>query len=91
MVPGMSIRRDCMGHRDGGCLGRYDVAGGGRPATSAVAILTSSDSPRDRDAAIGLGANLYIRKPSDLDSFLAEVGHAIVKLAGGTERAVGAR
>lgn len=49
---------------------------------TAVAILTSSDSPRDRAAANQLGANLYIRKPSDLDSFLNEVGNAIVELTG---------
>ena len=53
---------------------------------TAVAILTSSDSPRDRDAAIQLGANLYIRKPTELDSFLHEVGRAIVSLTAGYEK-----
>jgi two-component system, chemotaxis family, response regulator Rcp1 len=53
---------------------------------TAVAIFTSSDSPRDRDAAIQLGANLYIRKPTELDSFLTEVGYAIRRLTGGTEQ-----
>lgn len=36
-----------------------------------VVILTSSDSPRDRAAAVRLGANGYITKPSDLDAFLS--------------------
>lgn len=53
---------------------------------TAVAIFTSSDSPRDRDAAIQLGANLYIRKPTELDSFLTEVGCAIRSLTGGAEQ-----
>jgi two-component system, chemotaxis family, response regulator Rcp1 len=53
---------------------------------TAVAILTSSDSPRDRAAANQLGANLYIRKPSELDSFLHEVGSAIAELTGGSHQ-----
>lgn len=36
-----------------------------------VVVLTSSNSPRDRSVVEKLGANLYITKPSDLDSFLA--------------------
>jgi DNA-binding response OmpR family regulator len=36
-----------------------------------VVILTSSDSPKDRVAASALGADLYIRKPSNLDEFMA--------------------
>ena len=35
-----------------------------------VVILTSSDSPRDRLAASALGADCYIRKPSNLDDFM---------------------
>ena len=35
-----------------------------------IVVLTSSDSPRDRDAAIELGATRFLRKPSDLDQFL---------------------
>ena len=35
-----------------------------------VAILTSSDSPKDRLAASQLGATCYIRKPSNLDEFM---------------------
>ena len=45
-----------------------------------IAIVTSSDSPRDRDAALQLGADLYIRKPTDLDGFLDDVGSAIARL-----------
>jgi CheY-like chemotaxis protein len=42
-----------------------------------VAILTSSDSPTDTKAATDLGADRYIRKPSNLDSFM-QIG-AIVR------------
>jgi chemotaxis family two-component system response regulator Rcp1 len=35
-----------------------------------VIILTSSDSPKDRESALELGANLYFRKPTDLQSFM---------------------
>ena len=41
-----------------------------------VVILTSSDSPRDRLAASELGADCYIRKPSNLDEFL-EIGKTL--------------
>ena len=58
---------------------------------TAVGIFTSSDSPRDRDAATQLGANLYIRKPTELDSFLAEVGYAIASLTGEAERSAAAQ
>lgn len=51
-----------------------------------IAILTSSDSPRDRDAAMQLGANLFIRKPTDLDGFLEDVGSALVRLLGRAEQ-----
>ncbi|HTS66630.1 MAG TPA: response regulator [Candidatus Acidoferrales bacterium] len=36
-----------------------------------VVVLTSSDSPRDRLLATQLGARQYLRKPSNLDQFLA--------------------
>lgn len=36
-----------------------------------VVILTSSDSPKDRIAASQFGADVYIRKPSRLDEFMA--------------------
>jgi CheY-like chemotaxis protein len=35
-----------------------------------IIIFTSSDSPRDRELAMSLGANLYVRKPTDLNSFM---------------------
>jgi CheY-like chemotaxis protein len=35
-----------------------------------VVILSSSDSPQDRQAASDLGANDYFRKPTDLDDFM---------------------
>jgi chemotaxis family two-component system response regulator Rcp1 len=35
-----------------------------------VIVLTSSDSPKDRERALSLGATLYFRKPTDLSSFM---------------------
>lgn len=35
-----------------------------------VVVLTSSDSPRDREACKGLGATRFFRKPSNLEQFL---------------------
>lgn len=35
-----------------------------------VIILTSSESPRDREAVVRLGANEYFRKSSNLDDFM---------------------
>jgi len=39
-------------------------------AHTPVIVLTSSDSPKDRQMALELGANLYFRKPTDLPSFM---------------------
>ncbi|HET8549203.1 MAG TPA: response regulator [Bryobacteraceae bacterium] len=36
-----------------------------------VVILTSSDSPRDRNVISNLGVESFLTKPSDLDEFLA--------------------
>jgi len=36
-----------------------------------VVVLTSSDSPRDRQMATELGAARFLRKPSNLEQFLA--------------------
>jgi chemotaxis family two-component system response regulator Rcp1 len=35
-----------------------------------VIVLTSSDSPQDRERALTLGASIYFRKPTDLSSFM---------------------
>lgn len=35
-----------------------------------IVVLTSSDSQRDRDLAIQLGATRFLRKPSELEQFL---------------------
>jgi chemotaxis family two-component system response regulator Rcp1 len=44
-----------------------------------VIVLTSSDSPRDRESALALGANVYFRKPTDLQSFM-HLGEVIEQL-----------
>lgn len=41
-----------------------------RCAELPVVILSSSDAPKDREAASRLGADGYIRKPSSLDDFM---------------------
>jgi CheY-like chemotaxis protein len=46
-----------------------------------VIVLTSSDSPSDREEALRLGATRYIRKPTGLDEFLS-IGAAIKELMG---------
>lgn len=51
------------------------------PAGLPVIVLTSSDSPSDREEAFRLGATCYIRKPTGLDEFL-EIGATIKRLAG---------
>jgi chemotaxis family two-component system response regulator Rcp1 len=45
-----------------------------------VVVLTSSDSPRDRQYAEELGADCYLTKPSDLEAFLG-LGKRLVSLA----------
>ena len=47
--------------------------------TTPVIVLTSSDSPADREEALRLGATSYIRKPTGLDEFL-QIGAAIKQL-----------
>ena len=42
----------------------------GRCTNARVVILSSSDAKSDRIAALNLGANRYIKKPSDLEEFL---------------------
>jgi chemotaxis family two-component system response regulator Rcp1 len=44
-----------------------------------VIILTSSDSPRDRESALELGATLYFGKPTDLQSFM-HLGEVVEKV-----------
>jgi CheY-like chemotaxis protein len=48
-----------------------------------LAILTSSQSPRDLEQAEKLNVHWYIHKPSTLDEFLFKVGNAISELLGG--------
>lgn len=52
-----------------------------RGAGSLVIIMSSSDAPDDRDRARRLGANLYFRKPLDLDEFMKIGGHVQTLLA----------
>jgi CheY-like chemotaxis protein len=44
-------------------------AGDSRLAHVPAAVVTSSDSPDDRDRSIALGARLHLAKPLDLDGF----------------------
>lgn len=45
-----------------------------------VAIITSSESPADKNRAELLGAAKYIQKPTQLNSFIGEVGGAVKML-----------
>jgi CheY-like chemotaxis protein len=51
-----------------------------------VIVLTSSDSPKDRQMAMDLGANLYFRKPTDLASFM-DLGRIVEEALGSGEQA----
>lgn len=45
-----------------------------------VVVLTSSDSPADREECESLGITAYLRKPMSLDEFL-DLGAEVVRLA----------
>jgi CheY-like chemotaxis protein len=51
-----------------------------------LAILTSSQSPRDLEQAQRLQVHWYIHKPSTLDEFLNKVGEAICALLNSASR-----
>ncbi len=55
----------CDGKEVLGKLGQ--IPGGQRPP---VIVITSSNSPKDRDDCLGLGAACFFRKPSDLNEFM---------------------
>ncbi len=48
-------------------------------AGTPVIILTSSDSLADRDSVLALGANVYFRKSTDLQSFM-ELGQVVKQI-----------
>jgi CheY-like chemotaxis protein len=50
-----------------------------RLARVPVVLMTSSDSPRDRERGMALGASRYFQKPSDLKRFL-EIGKIVTEL-----------
>jgi len=45
-----------------------------------IVILTSSESPSDRQRTARMGAARYIRKPSRLEDFLREVGTGVEEM-----------
>src|SRR5689334_24834489 len=53
---------------------------------SQIMILTSSDSPRERQRAEMLGVSAYLRKPFELDAFLA-IGGVVRNLLEGASAA----
>jgi CheY-like chemotaxis protein len=53
----------------------------GRCASIPVLVLTSSDSPADRERVLRLGADEYFRKPSSLDDFM-QLGKLVHSLFG---------
>ena len=57
----------------------------GEYADVPVVVLTSSDSPRDRQSAEELGADCYFTKPSDLEAFFG-LGERLVAIACRSDR-----
>jgi CheY-like chemotaxis protein len=55
-----------------------------------LAILTSSQSPRDLEQAQRLRVKSYIHKPSTLNEFLSTVGNAVLELLNKSSRSGGA-
>lgn len=53
-------------------------------AWSPVAVVTSSDSPRDREQVLALGADLFIHKPLHFDDYIAIGGELRNLLEHGT-------
>src|SRR5882724_9009931 len=53
--------------------------------TIPVIVLTSSDSIRDRDRALSLGAQLFFRKPTELSAFM-DLGRLIKELLAAAPR-----
>ena len=56
------------------------IRGNSDMASIPVVVLTSSDSPKDRQAIEKLGADMYLTKPSELDAFL-DIGSILLRLA----------
>jgi CheY-like chemotaxis protein len=54
-----------------------------------LAILTSSQSPRDLEQAQRLKVQRFIHKPSTLDEFLTTVGNAVSELLGSASPGAG--
>lgn len=48
-------------------------------ASLPVIVITSSDSPRDREEVMRMGASIYFRKPSDLHEFM-QIGKIVKRL-----------
>jgi two-component system response regulator len=53
-----------------GCEVLQRIRQGARCGAIPVIVFSSSDSDRDRQVAIGLGATKYLKKPSNLEDFL---------------------
>jgi CheY-like chemotaxis protein len=50
-----------------------------------IVILTSSESPSDKQRTARMGASRYIRKPTGLEDFLNEVGAGVEEMLHQTE------
>lgn len=51
-------------------------------ANTPKAVITSSVAPKDRQDSLEAGADAFIYKPGDLDSFLTRIGEKISELLG---------
>ncbi len=52
-------------------------------AKTPILVLTSSLSPAEQSEALRLGASGFVKKPSDLNGFLSEVGKSVRQLVDG--------
>lgn len=48
--------------------------------TAKKAVLTCSAAPQDRVEALAAGADIFLYKPADFDSFINDIGSAIAAL-----------
>lgn len=52
-----------------------------------VAVLTSSQDPRDKDQAMALGAQRFITKPSELRAYMQVIGQVVKETFGSARSA----
>lgn len=49
-----------------------------------IAVVTSSESPIDKERCQAMGATYYLHKPTDLDEFVTIIGHVMRSILHGS-------